>query len=275
MEYGFPVMGSNPAWNVVAENVFAEFVSRWNLDKATCNGGLKWQYTESNSGYYYKNTVSNGAMFQTAARLARFYQGENTTYTEWANTVWDWTVGVGFISADYNVYDGAGDDGSANCTAIDEDQWTYNLGTYLHGAAHMFNVTDDSVWETRVQGLLATAKSVFFDNGVLYEQKCEPTASCSYDNVIFKASLARWMAKTAVLVPSVKDEIMSLLATSASGAAQACVGLGNSTCGVSWTKGGYDGSSYFGNELSALETIQSLLVFNAPRLAVASSKNTT
>ncbi|ODQ76852.1 hypothetical protein LIPSTDRAFT_102095 [Lipomyces starkeyi NRRL Y-11557] len=34
---------------------------RW--DTSTCNGGLRWQIFESNSGYDYKNTISNAGLF--------------------------------------------------------------------------------------------------------------------------------------------------------------------------------------------------------------------
>jgi len=82
--------------------------------------------------------------------------------------------------------------------------------------------------------------------------------------------LARWLAKTAVLVPNLSDGIMNLLEASAQGAATGCSGYGNSTCGVQWYVGGFDGLTDFGVELSSLEIVQSLLVTSAPMLAVAS-----
>lgn len=152
----------------------------------------------------------------------------------------------------------------------------------MHGAAHMFayaagnagNSTD--LWEARVKGLVAAANATFFwpaasAPGVMYEQVCEPTASCNSDNTNFKSSLARWMGKTAVLVPSVRDGITALLASSAVAAAASCTG-DQVACGyIWWAEDGAHGDSDFGSMLSALEVIQSLLtVPNAPKLALMS-----
>ncbi|KAH9890889.1 glycoside hydrolase family 76 protein [Xylariomycetidae sp. FL2044] len=271
------------AWLAIATNAFELYVSRWNKDSASCNGGLKWQYDPAANGYYYKNSVSNGGFFQTAARLAR-YTG-NQTFADWATRVWDWSTGVGFVSPDYHVYDGAGDEGDQNCSAVNTDEWSYNIATYMHGAAHMyaFMGSDDAVWEDRVRGLVTTASEKFFllngsaaanataSAGIMYEQKCEPDSTCTTDQTSFKSSLSRWMGKTALLVPSVRETVLALLRTSAEGAAASCVGYGNSTCGLRWTVDGFDGQTDFGVELSALEVVQSLLVLNVPELATASS----
>ncbi|KAI1344171.1 glycoside hydrolase family 76 protein [Xylariaceae sp. FL0016] len=280
MEYNFTALpceasGSDPcanAWVAIATHAFEDFVSRWNADIGTCNGGLKWQYNPANAGYTYKNSVTNGGFFQTAARLAR-YTG-NQTFADWATKVWDWSTGVGLVSADFHVYDGAGDEDNANCSSVSKDEWSYNVATYMHGAAHMFAFTDgDKVWEERVQGLVNASSSKFFTpsgTGIMYEQKCEPSSTCTTDQTSFKASLARWMGKTAILVPSVSDTIAGLLKKTAEGVAASCVGYSNSTCGLKWTTNGFDGQSDFGVELSALEAVQSLLVINGPDLAVAS-----
>ncbi|KAI2638541.1 glycoside hydrolase family 76 protein [Xylaria nigripes] len=273
MEYSFDTIPGAPTWDVIATNTFNLFVSRWNAETETCNGGLKWQYNPSANGWTYKNAVTNGAFFQTSARLAR-YTG-NQTFADWATKVWDWSRGVGLVSEDYHVYDGASDDQSSNCTQMNRDEWSYNIASYIHGAAHMANLTGEPEWEQHVQGLVETAAATFFQpakTGIMFEQKCEPTFSCTIDQTAFKSSLARWLGKTAVLVPSMAQTIMPMLARSASGAAQSCVGYGNSTCGISWTGAGFDGKSDFGVELSALETIQSLLVFEAPPLAVAGNR---
>ena len=100
----------------------------------------------------------------------------------------------------------------------------------------------------------------------MYEQMCEKPALCSTDQSSFKGSLANWMGKTAVLVPSVSEDITALLQSSAVGAAASCSGV-NGTCGTRWYVDGYDGQTGFGQELSALDTILSLLVMDAPKLA--------
>lgn len=221
----------------------------------------------------YKNAVANGGFFQVAARLAR-YTG-NQTFADWATKVWDWSCDIGLISPDYHVYDGTGDEDGSNCSSINTMEWSYNIASYMHGAAHMYAYTGGHAkWEEIVQGLVHAARSTFFTpfanaTDVMYEQVCEKTASCSTDQTSFKSSLGRWMGKTAVLVPSVRSTIMELLTASAAAAAASCDGLGNATCGMQWYTGTYDGYSDFGTTLSALEVVQSVLVLDAPAMAVA------
>lgn len=188
---------------------------------------------------------------------------------------------MGFVTSTFNVYDGAGDEDTANCTGIDQNQWSYNVATYLHGAAHMYAYTGgNATWEARVQGLVGAANATFFSppsgnaTGVMYEQNCELTSACTIDQTSFKGSLARWMGKTAMLVPSVKDGIMALLETSAKSAAASCAdgSSGNVTCGMKWwTADGFEGYSDFGSMMSALEVVQSLMVTSAPQLATLAS----
>lgn len=282
------------SWLSVATNAFAVFVARWDGAAATCGGGLKWQYDPSANGYTYKNSVTNGGFFQTAARLARLTG--NATYAEWAGRIWDWSAAVGLMGPEFDVIDGASDGGADNCTTFDSTRWSYNAATYLHGAANMYAYTGASgwapdadqaaLWEGRVQGVLAAANRTFFSppagnaTGVMYEPKCEPASSCNIDQTSFKSSLARWLGKTAVLVPSAAETALSLLATSARAAAASCTTVAASTSGAAaqlacgrrwWNADGFDGYSDFGTMLSALEVVQSLLVTSAPGLVTMAS----
>ena len=77
---------NQPSWVALAQAVFNRQAARW--DTQYCNGGLRWQIFTFNTGYDYKNTISNGCLFNIAARLA-VYTG-NQTYADWANKVYDW-----------------------------------------------------------------------------------------------------------------------------------------------------------------------------------------
>lgn len=120
-------------WLALAQGVFNTQVTRW--DESTCNGGFRWQIFTFNSGYNYKNSISNGCFFNLASRLAR-YTG-NDTYAQWAEKTWDWVSGVGLMSDAYEVFDGT--QNTDNCTSKDHNQWSYNAGIYLQGAAAMYN----------------------------------------------------------------------------------------------------------------------------------------
>ncbi|KAF2136167.1 glycoside hydrolase family 76 protein [Aplosporella prunicola CBS 121167] len=277
LEGGFsPPAASEPSWLDLAVNTFNSQIVRW--DTSTCDGGLRWQIFTFNNGYDYKNSISNGELFQLAARLAR-YTG-NQTYADWALKVWNWSTKVGFIDAAYNVFDGA--QATEECGNPTKYQWSYNVGVYLYGAAVMYNHTDGDAgqgWKQTTEGLLQAAK-IFFgpsDNAtnIMYEATCEPYGTCNTDQLSFKAYLAQWMAKTSVLAPFTKDTIQPLLQASAQGAAAACSGgEDGETCGYRWDVG-FDGNSGLGQQLAALEVIQSLLVSEAPAPAVQGSPAST
>lgn len=239
-EYGWPEPPEPyPTWLVVCDNVFNDFVGRWDLASATCGGGLKWQIFESSAGYYYKNSISNGGFFQLAARLWR-HTG-NSTYYKWAEEIWTWSMTIGLISnvdGKYAVFDGA--DETLNCTSLDHTQWSYNTAIYLHGAAVLANTTTQSTnWTARTIGLLNGAATFLspFQNAtdVMYEQQCELTWDCNVDQYSFKAYLSRWLAQTSILVPLSSAGIRQVLRTSAAAAAETCIGgINNITCGARW-----------------------------------------
>lgn len=157
-EYSFPPPEGQgeDIWMDLAVAVFNTQVPRWNTEM--CGGGLKWQVFEANSGYDYRNSVSNGAFLQIAARLARITG--NQTYVDWAERSWDWMNQIGLIGPDYQVYDGSDD--KINCTEINHIQWTYNPALLLHASATMANFTNEEIWQERVDGLLTSILNTFF-----------------------------------------------------------------------------------------------------------------
>lgn len=252
-----------PSWLQLGENIFNSLSSRWN--DTACGGGLLWQIFASNpNGLDYKNSVSNGGLFQIAARLAR--ATGNQTYADWATKVWDWTTGVGMMDKHYNVFDGAS--AAENCSKINPVSFSYSQGIYLYGAAVMANVTGDDVWVERTEGLLKAAESFFnpFPNAtnIMYEHACEQHSSCNTDMRSFKGYLSRFMFASTLYVPKIVPDVYKLLGASAKGAAQACTGgEDGTTCGQKWYTGGFDGMVGLGEEMCALETIQGLLVLQS------------
>ncbi|KAF2178207.1 glycoside hydrolase family 76 protein [Zopfia rhizophila CBS 207.26] len=257
----------------VVKGAFDNIASRW--DTSSCNGGLKWQiYPENDYGYNYKNSISNGCFFALAARLAR-YTG-NQTYADWAVKTWDWSKAVGLVSDKYEVFDGTDD--KKNCTDQDHNEWSYNIGVYLHGAAALYNYTDgDEVWKKHTSGLLDHTAIFFkpYDNAtdIMYEVVCETGETgakpCNLDQQSFKAYLSRFMAKSAILAPFTKAKITNYLEKSAAAAAKSCSGGQDGvTCGSKWYTGGWDGTFGVGQQLAALEVTQALLTLKQGRAPV-------
>lgn len=96
----------------------------------------------------------------------------------------------------------------------------------------------------------------------MVEIACEPYNTCDTDNWSFKAYLSRWMAATTKLAPWTYDIVIEKIRASAAAAALQCSGGQSGTlCGMKWTDGAkYDGTTGVGQQMSALEVIQSLLI---------------
>lgn len=90
-------------------------------------------------------------------------------------------------------YDGT--EVTKNCTSIDKIQFSYLAGTYITGAAHMYNMTNGaSKWKTALDGLLNNTQNTFFTNDIMVEVACELAQSCDTDMKAYKGITARWLA---------------------------------------------------------------------------------
>lgn len=120
-------------------------------------------------------------------------------------------------------------------------------------------------WRRHTSGLLKTTSSTFFRNKVMHEPACELDDTCNTDQLSFKAYLSRWMAATTKLAPFTYGTIKPLLRTSAEAAMSHCNGGSNGrTCGLKWSNwGNWDGSDGIGQQMAALEVLQSNLIHAA------------
>lgn len=133
-ELTFPDMPGKFGWLELAQGVFNTQTDRW--DTTTCDGGLRWQIYQYQSGYAMKNAISNGGLFQLAARLA--WYSSNATYVDWANKIWQWSLSSPLLeNSTWNVADST--TAAGNCADQGNEQWSYNYGSYLMGAAYMYN----------------------------------------------------------------------------------------------------------------------------------------
>ncbi|CAG99384.1 putative mannan endo-1,6-alpha-mannosidase [Kluyveromyces lactis] len=271
--WGFAVMAAaernypnppddEPQWLYLAQAVFNTMSSRWDMD--SCGGGLRWQIFTWNSGYDYKNSVSNAALFHLSARLAR-YTG-NSSYTEWAEKIYDWMQDIQLLvdeePTQYYVYDGASIE--ENCTDTVKYQWTYNQGLMLSGSAYLYNFTESETWHERTKNFL-NSSGIFFNNSIMYEAACQGSGYCNNDQRSFKAYFSRFLGLTAQLVPETRDTVLALLQASAQGAADSCSGgTDGHTCGLNWFYGGWDGKYGLGEQMAALEVMQNLRCLDRP-----------
>ncbi|KAF7591507.1 hypothetical protein BBP40_001497 [Aspergillus hancockii] len=258
-ELQFPEVSDGYSWLSLAQGVFNTQVKRW--DTSSCGGGLRWQIYTYEAGYRMKNSISNGGLFQLAARLAR-YTG-NQTYADWAEKIWSWSVSSPLVNPNtWNVADST--DVDDNCTSQGNTQWTYNYGAFIGGAAYMYNYTNGTTkWRTAVNGLINRSNEVFFQpeyggGNIMSDYSCETTQICNNNEIIFKGLLSMWLAFTALLVPSTYSTILPKLQSSGVAAAATCTGHGNDSCGVVWYNSTWDGW----NGLEEQMSVTSILAAN-------------
>jgi mannan endo-1,6-alpha-mannosidase len=85
----------------------------------------------------------------------------------------------------------------------------------------------------------------------------------------YKAYLTRWMAAATKVAPFITERVMDVLKTSAQAAVKQCSGSpgdhpNGRMCGLSWSLGtAWDGTSGVGQQMAALEVVQSLLIKQA------------
>ena len=247
------------SWLSMAQAIYNTMNSRW--DTKHCGGGLRWQIFTWNSGYNYKNSISNGCLFHISARLARYLK--NDTYAKTAEKVWDWMEELFFHEDDGElvIYDGAPIE--ENCTDHTTLKWSYTYGIFMSGAAYMYNYTEEAIWKQRVEEIWQVASSFFFDdNKIMQETQCwnNGDPKCNNDQRSFRSLFSRSIQLTSVLVPDMYDEMRPYVEASAEGAAKSCSGGSDGvTCGQNWSTGKWDEVYGLGEQQCALEVMMALL----------------
>nr|WCU24493.1 Dfg5 [Candida metapsilosis] len=253
---------SNPeshSWLEMAQAIYNTMEARW--DTEHCGGGLRWQIFTWNSGYDYKNAISNGCLFHIAARLAR-YTGNETAYLPTAERVWNWMEEVNFLTEETNgnlrIYDGANTEN--NCSKVTDLRWSYTYGVFMTGCAYLYNLTGDETWKFRAGEVLDAANAYFFNNSIMQETTCQPSGKCNNDQRSFRCLFSRCLGLTMKIIPEFEDKIRPNLEASAKGAAQSCSGgTDGVTCGEDWSANGWDNQYGLGEQMSALEVMLALI----------------
>lgn len=111
---------------------------------------------------------------------------------------------------------------------------------------------------------------MFFPKGIGYEVACEAAlVHCTIDMLSYKAYLIRWLAASTKVAPFITDAVVAVIKSSAAAAALQCSGSpadhpNGRMCGLSWSKGAaWDGTSGVGQQMAALEAVQSNLILEA------------
>ncbi|EPS26684.1 putative alpha-1,6-mannanase [Penicillium oxalicum 114-2] len=264
-EMNFTQRSSRPSWTTVAENVFNTQIKRW--DTSNCKGGMRsdlWPYQE---GYTDKGALSNGGLFELAARLA--HVTGNKTYSDWAEKIWDWSATTPLLDVDTGAVSDA-TTCETNCTKPNTSlEWSWNYGVYLGGAAYLYNATNgDRKWKSGVDNLLNAIMPLFFPTGgfgladgkIMVEMACEPSNTCDQDMVVMRSTFIHGLVHTALKAPYTMSKILPLLQGSASAAAMTCTGGESDLCDGPWYKEKYGSNASVETQLAALSIFTSNLI---------------
>lgn len=134
--------------------------------------------------------------------------------------------------------------------------------TFQTANANLRQTNGSEIWQNHTRGLLNTIEFDFFPNNAgIMKDICEENMACNYDQVSFKAYLARWMGVSIKMAPFTYNQSHTLLLASAKAAVAQCTGGPDGQwCGQKWYTQLWDGTQGPGQQMSALEAILGTLV---------------
>lgn len=120
-------------------------------------GGVKWHVSKE-----YVNACTTAEVAKACLQLSQFIPLEAATYVDFAAKCIDWQIKTLQDPGDKCIKDGyhPGDG------KVDEVKITYNTGTTLSAAAHLYKITGDQKWKDIANGLAEAAinhNSPFYD----------------------------------------------------------------------------------------------------------------
>ena len=154
---------------------------------------------------------------------------------------------------------------TTNCQPVNQQQFSYNAGSFLQATAAMYNGTktwgtggDSQYWHDECAGMLKRSQNFFFKNNIAQEVMCEDINTCNQDMKSYKSQLLHWMMNVAKQVPDLAPQILPQLMENSKAAVSTCnCGGVKGQCGLKWTTpGNCDGTYGMGQQINALYAIQ-------------------
>lgn len=152
------------AYEVTGDKIFLDqgrelvrfLMSGWN-DKpdAKTKGGVHWHVSKN-----YLNACTTAEVAKACLQISKFLPEEAGVYIDFAAKCIDWQIQVLQDPGDKLIKDGVSD----KDTKINDVKWTYNVGTTLSAAAHLYFITKDDKWKQISQDLAKAGinRGVFF-----------------------------------------------------------------------------------------------------------------
>ncbi|CAH6719956.1 putative meiotically up-regulated gene 191 protein [[Candida] jaroonii] len=131
----------------------------WNDNPNAKNkGGMKWHLNNA-----YLNTCTTAETAKCCLQIAKFIPNEEKVYLDFAIKCTDWLVNTLQDPSDKLFWDGIQDTSDKHNDA----KWSYNAGTPLSCAAHLYHYTKDEKWKKIATDI---AKSAINRNSIIYDR---------------------------------------------------------------------------------------------------------
>lgn len=130
----------------------------WNDEDCKNKGGVKWHVDKN-----YLNACTTAEVAKCCLQIAKFIPNESKTYIDFAAKCIDWQIKVLQDPKDKLIMDGI----HTESDGPDNAKWSYNLGTTLSGAAHLYHYTKDDHWKKIADEL---AKAGIDRNVTIYDR---------------------------------------------------------------------------------------------------------
>ncbi|GEQ71399.1 hypothetical protein JCM33374_g5082 [Metschnikowia sp. JCM 33374] len=156
-------------------------------------GGVKWHVSKT-----YVNSCTTAEVAKACLQISEFLPEEANVYVDFAAKCIDWQVQTLQDHGDKCIMDGIQPDGRK----IDEVKITYNTGTTLSAASHLYKITKDQKWKDIANDLANAAinrNSPFYDRDYGDDQRYwrDP----SYFNQLLIEGLADYLLYVGSEVP--------------------------------------------------------------------------
>ncbi|EEQ38548.1 putative meiotically up-regulated protein [Clavispora lusitaniae] len=128
-------------------------------------GGVKWHVSKT-----YVNACTTAEVAKACLQIAQFIPSEANVYIDFAAKCIDWQIKTLQDEGNKCIKDGIQPD----TMEIENGQLSYNTGTTLSCAAHLYHVTKDKKWKEIADGLAGAAvshDSPFFDRDYPNEKR--------------------------------------------------------------------------------------------------------
>lgn len=156
-------------------------------------GGVKWHVTKT-----YVNACTTAEVAKACLQLSKFVPDEAQVYIDFAANCVDWQIKTLQDPGNKCIKDGIQPDGMK----IEGGQLSYNTGTTLSAAAHLYLITKDKKWKDIADGL---AQAAINRNAPFYDRDVPNELRYWRDSSYFTQLLIEGLADYLLYVPDAPE----------------------------------------------------------------------